>query len=517
MIINVQQKINIDKKLFLLIFLITFTIFVFTSDAHRYSFDEDVTQEQTMRLITLEPNPLYEQGVSVLGYEYGVLFANHEQPLCNNSLLCTSSHIGHALTQYPFVFINHNLHIITQSTIIFSNDDFDDPHYVWWRNSLNPDLTFMELTFGPFFSALSVGFFFLICRTYNFKQNNSILLAFLYAFTTGVWAYSQTSLNAVPMTAFVLLGFLFLRKFQNSPSPTFLLFCGASFGFAFLIRPDTALFIIPITIFLILHFLKQNNKIKNVISFFTPLISCYAIYSYVQNIRFTTPSDNLIQATTAFVGERAQNYDYFLENLFGLFLSPGVGLLVFSPILLSIFFSFPDFFSKHKKDCLLFLSIIFYFIYTYSNSGDAWHGLGAWSTRYFIPIIPFLLLPLAASFEQRKNKYLKISLLSAGVLGVFTNIIYLIQDVSWFVWGLMGSERGLYALGSSSPLRIHPLTLWTFEYSQLTQSIITAITNLNLDIYLVKLFGIPIFVFMLIVILFPLCFLLYRTKNKITE
>jgi hypothetical protein len=517
MTVNIQQKINVDRKLFLLIFLITFTIFLFTSDAHRYSIDEGVAQEQTIRLITLEDNILYEDGVSALGYEYGDLFAIHDQPLCGHSLLCTSAYIGHSIVQYPFVFINHNLNIITESTVIFSDDDFDDPHYVWWRNSLNSDFTFMELTFGPFFSALSVGVFFLVCRTYNFKTNNSILIAFLYAFTTSVWAYSQTSLNSVPMTFFVLLGFLFLRKFQNTSSPSFVLFCAGSFGFAFLIRPDTILFIIPITIFLILHFWKQNNKIKNLISFFTPLLLCYAVYHYVQSLRFSDISTGLVETTTSFVS-RGHNYDYFLDGLFGLFLSPGVGLLIFSPILLSIFFSFPDFFSKHKKDCLLFLSIIFYFIYTYSTVGDTWHGLSAWSARYFIPIIPFLLLPLAASFEQRKNKYLTISLLSAGAFGIFTNIIYVIQDVSWFVWGLMGSDRGLYALGTyETPLRIHALTLWTFEYSPLTQSAITGITNLNLDIYLVKLFGIPIFISILIVIILPLCFLLYHTKNKITE
>jgi len=51
-------------KAFILIFLITFSIFVFTSDGHRFTFDEALAQDQSIRIATLEPHPNYVQGES---------------------------------------------------------------------------------------------------------------------------------------------------------------------------------------------------------------------------------------------------------------------------------------------------------------------------------------------------------------------------------------------------------------------------------------------------------------------
>ena len=53
-------------------------------------------------------------------------------------------------------------------------------------------------------------------------------------------------------------------------------------------------------------------------------------------------------------------------------------------------------------------------------------------------------------------------------------------------------EHGLYSL-HGGPLRIHPLTIWTFEFSQLTHTIAMVFINLQLDIYLVKILGTSIY------------------------
>ena len=61
---------RINSKVFILIFLITFSIFVFTSDGHRYTFDEGLAQDQAIRIATMEPHPDYIQGESRLFFEY---------------------------------------------------------------------------------------------------------------------------------------------------------------------------------------------------------------------------------------------------------------------------------------------------------------------------------------------------------------------------------------------------------------------------------------------------------------
>jgi hypothetical protein len=66
-----------------------------------------------------------------------------------------------------------------------------------------------------------------------------------------------------------------------------------------------------------------------------------------------------------------------------------------------------------------------------------------------------------------------------------------IQDVSWFVWSAPGSNTGLFALEGfkTANLYLVPEVIWTFQFSQLTHSIILAFEYFQHDIYLLHVFG----------------------------
>ena len=166
--------------------------------------------------------------------------------ICLNDILCSQASIVHSITQVPFLILNHNFHIVTNDIKEISPHDFNDQSFALWRNSLDPNFTFMELFYGPIFAALSVSVLFLVSRTFNFSIKTSLLLSFLYGFSTIMWAYSQTSLNSLPSTFFILLGFLFFRKFQNTSSHYKLVLSSIIFGLAFLTREDSILVIIPL-------------------------------------------------------------------------------------------------------------------------------------------------------------------------------------------------------------------------------------------------------------------------------
>ena len=119
----------------------------------------------------------------------------------------------------------------------------------------------MELFYGPIISALSVSTLFLVSRTFSFSIKTSLLLSFLFAFSTELWAYSQTSLNSLPSTFFMLLGFLFFRQFQITSSHYKLVLSGIILGIGFLTRQDVILFIIPLFFFMIYELRNKNGKI----------------------------------------------------------------------------------------------------------------------------------------------------------------------------------------------------------------------------------------------------------------
>ena len=501
-----------EKKIFILLSILSFTVFTLTSDGHRYSIDEDVVQQQSMWIATMTPHPMFVLGESRELFQFPEYYPDNARPICKIGILCSQVSIGNAITQIPFLILNQNFNFITENTVEFTIDDFNDAHYAYWRNSLDSDFTFLELFYGPTFAGLSVGLFFLISKTYLFSTRTSTILSLLFGFSTSIWAYSQTSLNVIPTTFFVLLGFYFFKKFLlNTSSSLNLLFSAIALGFGFLVRHDTILYIIPLFGFLTLNWLGNSNKIKNAFAFVIPLISSYVIQEQLRSFAIDGNSSILPN-----IGVGLAKGNNILLNSFGMLFSPGVGLLIFCPILFTFFLSYFDFFKKNKSECVLFISFIVITLIVYGNN-ESWHGLNGWADRYLLTLIPFLLLPLGFSIEKRASKKFYSILIGLGSLGIIFNIAYLLTDVSWFIWGIMGSGKGLYELGHiTQHLWIHPLVLWTFEYSQLTHAIRYAIIDLHPDIFLLKIWGMMFYgIFLIMSVGLMISYLFYLNKNSV--
>ncbi|WP_182126117.1 hypothetical protein [Nitrosopumilus sp. b2] len=476
-----------------------------------------MAEEMALRMVTMETHPDYVEGESKIFFNLPIHNPHNLGPICSNGITCFAGSVFYSITQAPFIAINHHFSIITDDTLVFSTNDFADAHYVFWRNSENVDLVFMELFYGPFLSAVTVGVFFLICLEQKFTCKNSIILSFLFAFSTIIWAYSNTSLNTVPAGLFLLLGYLFFKKFFRFKQNRFLLLSSASLGFAFLIRTDVILFIIPMWLFIFGTILKRNSKIHSLFFYSIPLIFSYFTHKFIPSLRFLPSEDTgsvMGGELTAFTF--GSSLSHILTSSFGLLFAPGVGLFVFSPILLTMFFSFPDFFKKCKYECLLLASFLGMTLFFHADLRD-WHGLVAWSSRYLVLVVPFLLLPLGASLEKRNKKLMFVIILTLGFLGVIFNLSYVVQDVSWFVWSTPGSHTGLFGLGVPAygqfNLWINDIVIWTFQYSQLTHSISLMFEGLQHDIYLLHLFGPVIYFSILLTSIIFGIYLFWRIKS----
>jgi hypothetical protein len=502
-----HKRLNLDRKLFLLIFAITFTIFIFTNHGHRFSFDEDLGLQQAKTIVTEKPDPHYVQGVSRTNFQFSFINSDY-QSLCKGPILCYGVFIGHPLAEVPFIFINYNFHIITHENSLLTNQDFDNPSYVYWRNSLDPDFTFAQLLYGPTYCALAVSIFFLICRTFNFETKNSLILALLFGLTSSIWAYSETSFNFVAENFFILLGFYFFRKFQNNQHKINLIFSGSSLGFAFLVRPDAILDMGVLFALFLLVIKNQNMKLKKFFSFLVPLVSSLFIYKIIDDFRYVITS-----VGGGSVSWLPDHITPLYEGILGLLFSPGLGIMIFSPILFASFLGFFDFYNRNKLECILFLAIISSFL-VYYGTDEMWHGMTDWSARYVITIVPFLLIPLGATLEKRKNKKLMVTFFILGTMGFFFNLVYVIQDQVWYVWGTWGEEDTLYGLTYHKVFAVNPLSLWTFQYSQLTHTIILAFNNLQPDIFLLKVFT-PIFYGIILAEI--LCLFFYLASRLLTK
>ena len=487
-----------DKKVFLLIIVLTFSILIFTASAHRFSSDDYLAYSQAERIVNQTPIPNFILGETRPGLqgsdETQWFFAT-----CKDPIICTSVPLAYSLTLTPFIQFEQNLNILPENN--YTLTDFDDNHYVWWRNTANTEETFTFLFYGPLITAISTAVLFSICRTYNFSFRTSITIALLYVFTTIAWAYSSTAMNVVLVSMTILLSFYFYRKFILNQNSFNLIFCGFTLGISVLVRYDSLIFVLILFGFLIGNILKNKSKLKNLTFLVTPLLFCAILFMGINYFQFGAFLDYGVQSDSGYgLGPTSPIH----VGVFGLLFSPGAGLFIFSPILFTIFISFFDFYKKNKSSFFIFL-IYFASIVVFFGNLDTWHGFVSWGTRYLLPVVPFLMIPLAASIEKRTNIGFKVIVFILGGIGAFFSFMWLIQDVSWFVWGPFGENTGLFSLGVAGihNLNLSPLVFWTFENSQLTHAIILFFSGLQPDLFLFKIIGVPLSILILAVIIIP--------------
>lgn len=122
-------------------------------------------------------------------------------------------------------------------------------------------------------------------------------------------------------------------------------------------------------------------------------------------------------------------FDFSLQHLStsltGLLFSPGKGLFLFSPVLLSLFFWGPAASIRTRDVAIPILYIVISYVAFYA-SNFAWHGsIWSWGPRYLIPVIPFLVLALPLKeLSWRARRIFKVLLGSSVVVqasNVFSN------------------------------------------------------------------------------------------------
>jgi len=103
-----------------------------------------------------------------------------------------------------------------------------------------------------------------------------------------------------------------------------------------------------------------------------------------------------------------------LKGIFGLLLSPGVGLFVYTPLLVMSIVAFPWFWKQWKVEAPLLL-VLFAVRLAFFARYWSWDGGATWGPRFLVPLIPLLLVPLAFLPRDRRLEIATIGLAAVGV------------------------------------------------------------------------------------------------------
>jgi len=241
----------------------------------------------------------------------------------------------------------------------------------------------------------------------------SLVLSLLFAFGTIAWHFTG-ELFSEPLIALTLtLALLWLLRFRQSGNREWLLAPSCAAGAAIVTRYDSILLVaLPISVYAVHLILQKRERLGRALAdlatYWLPIGAATLLDMAYDQLRY----GNIFR--TGYEG-----YGFTtppLKGLFGLLLSPGAGLVVYVPLTLLAVIGFPRFVRRWPMEGLLMAALLVLRLAFYAP-WFAWDGGVVWGTRFLLPVVPLLMIPIAFLPKGRRLRLLVVGLaaLSIGI------------------------------------------------------------------------------------------------------
>lgn len=147
-----------------------------------------------------------------------------------------------------------------------------------------------------------------------------------------------------------------------------------------------------------------------------------------------------------------------LLGLYGLLIGPYKGLILFVPLTIIAFLSWPQFYRRRTPEALLCGGIFLVYLAVHAAYID-WPGGGNWGPRFLVPALPFLLLALPFGWTRTPRWTAATFVLCAVSLAVQLPAIYVSYARYYPVVGTY-DDVTLMGLTTRDPLRSPIIVQW---------------------------------------------------------
>lgn len=274
-----------------------------------------------------------------------------------------------------------------------------------WLGLVTPWFGPVTLTvlFGSLITALTGVLVYQVLVRLVYNTQASLLAALIFGSGTLAWPYAKTFFSD-SLAGFLLLATLLaLLYFKQTGRNRFAFLAGSSLAWAVATRYAEGVFL-PVFGLYFLHSLTSNlalNEIKTTLrdpsyrrafvvsslSFGLPIL---VVGLGLMGFNFSRYGDLV---NTGYLPEESFSAIWW-QGIYGQLLSPGRGLLLYSPILIVSFFGLKSFWQRQRPEAWTILAVILIHLLLYGK-WFMWHGGFAWGPRFMVPTLPFWVLLMA--------------------------------------------------------------------------------------------------------------------------
>lgn len=290
---------------------------------------------------------------------------------------------------------------------------------------------FVMARFNQIISALAVGMVCAVGALLYRSWRAGVGLALLYGLGTLALPYARFYFNEPLVTLGLVVGLYGLvRRAQGAPT-TWLVVGGVGFGWAVLTRPPV---VVLLPLFLVYLWsvwpdrMPSSSRLWGLAAFAVPVVLLGWVQVVYQLWAFGSPFGG------GYAGETWGTPLW--TGLYGLLLSPGKGLVIFVPLVLLAPLGWATWWTEgRRREVRLSVGVAVVWLLVHAPWWT-WHGGWSWGPRFLVPVLPFLILPIASLWRQGWLMRVLIVALAAagfavqlgGVLVDFGDYMLLVND-----------------------------------------------------------------------------------------
>jgi hypothetical protein len=284
-----------------------------------------------------------------------------------------------------------------------------------WLARLWPGLGLAQtaLLLNPLLTAWTGGLLYLAVIRLGWSRFAAIATALAYGLATLAWPYTQTFFSDTMAGWGLFAASYWLLAFQQDKHKHILFWAGLAWGLAYLSR-SINLVTLPVYGLALAAVLAEgrglgigdwrlgrrvpnpqspvpNPQFREWILFASPILAAGIVSLWWNWLRFGSPLDSGYAPSEAFNGD-------WLFGLAGLLVSPGRGLLWYSPVLLLVPLGV-GWFLRRARWLLLSsagVALLYWLLYA---KWYMWHGGYSWGPRFLVPVLPFLMLMTVPAWQ----------------------------------------------------------------------------------------------------------------------